>query len=284
MKRKRGFTLIELLVVIAIIAVLMAILMPALQRVRKQAKDVICRSRLRQWGLIFAMYTGENDGYFNEGFGWTQHYGSRPRLDYGWWMVKFRPYYNGKNENIGGKVEMLLCPMAADPHTTTLAGGPRKAWVRPGVHTPEGRQFDVVSSYNINSWTNYMKGARGSHRPLENFWCNVNNIKNKNNVPVFGDGTWNDAWPQDVDTPPTYDGEISGNFGTTDEMRHFCLNRHIAGTINLLFADWSVRRIGLKELWTLKWHRNFNTANAWTIQGGVMPEDWPDWMHRFKDY
>jgi len=57
MRERDGFTLIELLVVIAIIALLLAILMPALQRVKKQAKTVICQSNLKQWGTIFAMYT-----------------------------------------------------------------------------------------------------------------------------------------------------------------------------------------------------------------------------------
>jgi len=65
MKRNReAFTLIELLVVIAIIALLMAILMPALQRVKKQAAAVACQSHLHQWGLIWAMYTQDHDGYF----------------------------------------------------------------------------------------------------------------------------------------------------------------------------------------------------------------------------
>jgi len=52
------------LAVIAIIALLMAILMPSLQRVRKQAKAVMCLSNLKQWSTIFAMYTDENNGFF----------------------------------------------------------------------------------------------------------------------------------------------------------------------------------------------------------------------------
>ncbi len=63
----RGFTLIELLVVIAIIALLMSILMPALQRVRKQARGVACLSRLKQWGVFFAMYADDYDGRFMAG-------------------------------------------------------------------------------------------------------------------------------------------------------------------------------------------------------------------------
>ncbi len=62
MSNRRGFTLIELLVVIAIIALLMAILMPALNRVKGQAQKVSCQARLKQWGLIFKLYTDDHDG------------------------------------------------------------------------------------------------------------------------------------------------------------------------------------------------------------------------------
>jgi len=51
MHESKGFTLIELLIVIAIIALLMAVLMPALQRVRTQAKAVACQSSLHQWAI-----------------------------------------------------------------------------------------------------------------------------------------------------------------------------------------------------------------------------------------
>jgi prepilin-type N-terminal cleavage/methylation domain-containing protein/prepilin-type processing-associated H-X9-DG protein len=64
MKKHKAFTLIELLVVIAIIALLMGILMPALQRVREQAKEIVCRSNLKQYGVGITMYTGDNDDRF----------------------------------------------------------------------------------------------------------------------------------------------------------------------------------------------------------------------------
>jgi len=68
-----------------------------------------------------------------------------------------------------------------------------------------------------------------------------------------------------------------------NEIRRVCLNRH-DGAVNCLFLDFSARKVGLKELWTLKWHRNFDTADVWTKASGVLPEDWPQWMRNFKDF
>jgi len=81
MRKQKGFTLIELLVVIAIIAILMAILMPALNRVREQGKRTVCLSNLKQLSLAWILYADDNDdvlvngaiGYSNAQTGWGQH-------------------------------------------------------------------------------------------------------------------------------------------------------------------------------------------------------------------
>jgi len=54
---------------------------------------------------------------------------------------------------------------------------------------------------------------------------------------------------------------------------------HHTGFLNCLFLDFCLRKVGLKELWLLKWHRE------WTKDiGATGLPDWPEWMQRFKDY
>jgi len=85
--------------------------------------------------------------------------------------------------------------------------------------------------------------------------------------------------PPDYVGPPLFE---AGPFVDQICIWPMCINRHDGG-VSMLFMDWSVRKVGLKEPWTFKWHRRFNTGGIWTKQGGAEAEDWPPWMRRFKD-
>jgi hypothetical protein len=45
-----------------------------------------------------------------------------------------------------------------------------------------------------------------------------------------------------------------------------------------------VRKVPLKQLWTFKWHRQWNTTGPWTIAGGVQPDQWPEWIRPYPDF
>jgi prepilin-type N-terminal cleavage/methylation domain-containing protein/prepilin-type processing-associated H-X9-DG protein len=258
-----GFTLIELLVVIAVIALLIAILIPSLQRVKNQARAVKCQANLHQWGLIFSAYTTENDGRF-----WPLD------SNHLWYNVLEAWCYE----------DLCFCPMAVKVNSD-----------------PERHRYpsDVIFGSKFTAWDmtsdilyTFGKPARGSyganwwiHEPEysiypSRFWRTCL-VERPASVPVLMDCCWSLIIPEaitlDLESPPEYDDVIHS------QMSYGCINRHNGG-INVLFMDWSARKVGLKELWTLKWHREFNTKNKWTRAGGVHPGAWPEWMRKFKDY
>jgi prepilin-type processing-associated H-X9-DG protein len=126
--------------------------------------------------------------------------------------------------------------------------------------------------------------TRDAAREKERYWRTTNDPQAAG-APFMFDSCWCVAGlgvekfpPPDRDAVPFRTMEKENR-----SVDWTCFNRHNGG-INCLFLDWSVRKVGLKELWTLKWHRQFDTSGPWTKAGGVQPEDWPQWMRKFKDY
>ncbi|MHC4744560.1 MAG: type II secretion system protein [Planctomycetota bacterium] len=258
MRRKTAFTLVELLVVIAIIALLMAILLPVLGRIKMQARAVVCRSNLRQWGMWFSMYTQDNDDKFFGGLNpRTGGPSARSR-----WTVVMRPYFQDSND-------ILLCPMAVKQNSAQ--GFTFSAW-RWGLNQYGTYRGSYALNFNVR---NDPDSSQNSH---QSYW-KTSLVKSPDNVPVFLDCRNYRIGSVKVAGPPPAPDLPTRGLGGCD----VCINRHEGG-INMLFMDWSVRKVGLKELWTLKWHREWDTANEWTKAGGVKREDWPEWMRNFKDY
>ncbi|MHC4489509.1 MAG: type II secretion system protein [Planctomycetota bacterium] len=273
MGKSRGFTLIELLVVIAIIALLMAILMPALNRVKKQARSSACQVNLHGWGQVWSMYCQDNDGYFcmeSNRAGW-------PR---GNWIIDLRHLYRTRRG-------ILICPMATKRLPSHASwGGPFRTYIM-GTGGDENRREEA--SYGANNWTFNERPGQSmiQQRPVEWNWKTMD-VKGGNLIPVFADSMWRGGGPfyqnnnphSERIMPPEFDGQW---IRARNEMMHFAINRH-NGSNNHLFMDWSVRKVDIKELWTLKWHRTFDTSGFWTQAGGAQPSDWPHWMRIFKDY
>jgi prepilin-type N-terminal cleavage/methylation domain-containing protein len=256
MDKRKGFTLIELLVVISIIALLMAILMPALARARKQAKAVVCQSNIRQWGTIFSMYTGDNDGFFNEGR-WSLS-------EANYWMDALRSYYSNNRK-------IYCCPTATKPVSEGIWWGTFTAWGKLTGGGAYGEEGDY-GSYGHNCWTQNPPPGVGHGGPASWHWRTIN-VKGGADIPLFLDGMWLGGFPRSYSRPPEYEGQYWAELGGAADMAVFCVNRH-RGYVNGVFLDLSVRKIGLKELWRLNWHRGFVP----------IPQVWPDWMEKFKDY
>jgi len=267
MKDRKGFTLIELLVVISIIALLMSIMMPALSRVKNQAKDVLCMNNLRQWGITAIAYANENNNQIEA------------EQDAAVWVYELKPFLGMSEKSQSVTDDIAFCPRANKPRYQNGAPGlghglgPLSAW---GMYGGDGYLGGLGGSYAFNCWIYNVKirDMDGSHM-LKKSWKTFN-VKAGHKIPLIGGCYRYSSLPEAWDNPPAYEVEAEYN-----GLGSFCVNRH-DGYINMVFLDGSVRNVGLKELWTLSWHREWDADWATrTARGSI---DWPEWMENFKDY
>ncbi|MBN1975419.1 MAG: type II secretion system protein [Sedimentisphaerales bacterium] len=288
MEKRKGFTLIELLVVIAIISFMLAILMPSLKRTRNQARTVVCQSNLKQWGTLFATNAEANQGRL---FWASGIYDDDPAH-----IVTLEYRYL---EDVKKKTKLNICPMAVKKSNRPFPDISEKIADWPFVirhNLSSGYWWSdktLGSAFESWSWREWSADSNSSVLYYSSYGTNpamgilsqidekyaweqtaVYTTKGQSNIPVFLDSaSWSGLFIWEGQKPPA----------TEEESINCCINRHNGG-VNSLFLDWSVRKVGLKELWKLKWNPKFDTNGPWTIAGGVKPEDWPQWMRGFKDY
>ncbi len=255
MKSKTVFTKRGLIVVIGIAIFLLANLAAVGARGRQRAKEAVCLSNLRKWGSVFQMYAQDNDGFFMEGRNFNP-----------WWLA-LEPYYKNRR--------LLCCPMAKNPDLpawpNTYHSGNFGTWPRQWFPDPKGGP-NFYGSYGINEWVCNPTEVYGiDPAEFQNFW-RTPNVAGADRIPLLLDSWWDQGWAHYYDWIPDWPGQWQST-GAND-MAHFCLIRH-SGAINGVFLDGSAKRVELKCLWNLNWHRGYPVDEP--------PPDWPDWIEELPE-
>lgn len=285
MKRK-AFTLVELLVVISIIAILLAVLMPALGKAKEQAKAVTCVSQKKQWGVVMTTFTMDNDGYFEGGY--TDE---ATDVVQGWWELLY-PYYKGMPD-------IIFCSKTAHDNSKNKANDiTYNVWTR-DVRAATGNTLASSTGKiyygSIGKNTRLVSHVKQGTDPAL-YYKKLSDISQTSKVPVFYDSAWMDGYfATENGVATNYPPPVQGSFRNDYEVDpaavdgtgapyggcRFTLNRHgskSTGLTTAVFVDGSARRVHLKELWVLKWNKTYDIGAKMRLGA------WPNWMKSFKDF
>ena len=245
MRKFHGFTLIELLVVIAIIALLMGILMPALQRVKEQAKQSVCASNLNQVGLAANMFMQDNDQQLPRGC--SDNSAEYPKKV---WFLLFMPYLGQRAEDGDYRnVKIFRCPSYPDKAQTVCYV--INAW---NLSKDSNGNFIGLTDYTgayeyqrLTRMTQFRRVGDAIYLSENEYWLDESQGRHRAVIEHWDtkDLDQCDIWSELH--LPTYD------YGNVNIYRRVALNRHREGTNNL-FGDWHVEYVDTIENTPEMWY------------------------------
>ncbi len=275
LKRPKGqfgnaFTLVELLVVIAIIAILAALLLPALANAKSQARQIACLNDLKQLTIADLLYVSDTAQFLPENNPIESSYD--PNATAWWWDAV---------NNYGATSNVWYCPSTLNPRSLPpdqgAAGAANLPWVDWDITVGQS----ISSSFGMNGYFYELITPYGSLSALKLSYMfpKPSSVQKPSQTPLFFDEMDIDTFPLETDSAATdlYIGELnSGMAGGGRGMACCTILRHggptasssvpyrsgqpLPGAINMSFDDGHGELVKLQNLWTYTWHLNWNPA------------------------